>query len=307
MKFMKRAGVIGGDNLNSEQQRFLNALEALNPTQAIYYQPQTNQQSPLTNYVAPNRQLATPQQEQQTLQDQRLQQQQQALQDLKLQQQQQALQDLKQQQQQQALQDQRLQQQQLALQVLQQLTPQQKQLLKQQLFLKLQQLQAQRQQVQQQLQSQQSYPQSNVQYPETNEERKDSGIPGVQDVESKSASKVDRQGLYDGLGYDQGYSAGYLPINHAISNDKDGYADGRYPEPVKEVLFVPKPSVNIKIDPANILRLLLGLIPKPLLNLNGKVFFGVELGKQAGITKGVGGYAAPVYGGGGKGVVLNLG
>lgn len=272
---MKRAGVIGGENLNPEQQRFLNALETLNPSQAIYYQPQTNQQSPLGNYVAPKRQLAIPQQQQQAYEEQ-----------------------------QQQLQQQQLQQQQ-ALQSLQQLTPEQKQLLKQQLFIKLQQLQAQRQQVQQQLQSQQSSPQSNVYYPAANDEEKDSALPRVQDIESKSVAKEDRQGIYDNAGYDQGYSGGLLPVNHGYSDHRDAYSG--YVEPHKEVVYVPKPSVNIKIDPINILRLLLSGIPKPILNLNGKVFFGVELGKNVGLKKGIGGYAAPAYGGGGKGVVLNLG
>lgn len=305
---MKRAGVMGGENLNPDQQRFLNALEALNPTQAIYYQPQSNQQSPLSNYVAPQRQRAIPQQQQQIYEEQQqLAQQQQLLSQQQLLQQQQQLQ---QQQALQALQQltpeqkQQLQQQQ-ALQALQQLSPEQKQLLKQQLFIKLQQLQAQRQQVQQQLQSQQSSPQSNVYYPAENAETKDRALQPVQDIESRSVSKDDRQGIYDSTGYDQGYSGGLLPASHGYSDGRDGYSG--YKEPLKEVVYIPKPSVNIKIDPINILRLLLSGIPKPILNLNGKVFFGVELGKNVGIKKGIGGYAAPAYGGGGKGVVLNLG
>lgn len=285
-KFMKRAGVMGGENLNPEQQRFLNALETLNPNQAIYYQPESNQQSPLGNYVAPKRQLVIPQQQQPIYEERQLSQQQQL------------------QQQQQLSSQQQLQQQQQALQSLQQLTPEQKQLLKQQLFIKLQQLQAQRQQVQQQLQSQQSSPQTNVYYPAENDEAKDSALPGVQDIDSRSVSKADRQGIYDSTGYDQGYSGGLLPVNHGYSDHQDSYS---YKEPHKEVVYIPKPSVNIKIDPINILRLLLSGIPRPILNLNGKVFFGVELGKNVGIKKGIGGYAAPAYGGGGKGVVLNLG
>ncbi|GIX67324.1 uncharacterized protein CEXT_255991 [Caerostris extrusa] len=45
-------------------------------------------------------------------------------------------------------------------------------------------------------------------------------------------------------------------------------------------------------DPLSILLKLLSLIPRPLLDLHGRIFFGIELGKNAGLVSGAG--AKPV-------------
>lgn len=52
-------------------------------------------------------------------------------------------------------------------------------------------------------------------------------------------------------------------------------------------------------DPLTFFLRLLQLIPRPLLDLNGRIFFGIELGKNAGIVSGAGagGGAKPVYSG----------
>lgn len=41
-------------------------------------------------------------------------------------------------------------------------------------------------------------------------------------------------------------------------------------------------------DPLSVLLKLLSLLPRPLLDLNGRLFFGIELGKNAGLVSGVG-------------------
>lgn len=165
------------------------------------------------------------------------------------------------------------------------------QLQRQILLQKLKEIQQQRRlilQQQQLLQSQQPASQSN-------------GLQGTEGRYSKAAS--DRQGYYDDAGY-SGTHDGYISPNYGLPAHQEAYSPGHYHEPAHKEIYVPKPSVAIKIDPLAILKLLLSGIPKPLLNLNGKLFFGVELGKNVGLKKG---YAPPIHGGGGKGIVLNLG
>ncbi|GIX76765.1 uncharacterized protein CDAR_20911 [Caerostris darwini] len=111
--------------------------------------------------------------------------------------------------------------------------------------------------------------------------------------DDKSALKDDRQGHY---GYDthSGYETGYARNPHGY--EAEGYSH----EPVgyNKQLKLPIPSVSIKFDPLGLLKLLLQKIPRPLFNLNGRIFLGLELGKGIGLGKGPVHY--PAGHGGGK-------
>ncbi|XP_015910126.1 uncharacterized protein [Parasteatoda tepidariorum] len=125
---------------------------------------------------------------------------------------------------------------------------------------------------------------------------------------SKGVLKQDRQGPY---AYEHGYEpAAYDHQETQYRNpgvyNQGGYGGGGYSKP--------SAAVAIKLDPLGLLKLLLSGLPKPLLNLNGKVFFGVELGNNLGIAKGIGkgGYAGQGgYGSSGGynngGTVISLG
>lgn len=245
---MKRAGLMdSNDQINNQQ--VSSAIASLTPQQALYYLPQlAAQQSQLTNYVAPKRQLSTQQYQKYE-------------------------------------------------------QPQQK----------LQQYQSQ--------QKHQSKPQSDTKlYSDSSLQTKNLAQEDAEkDTSSKTLSKADRQGLYghENIAYQDStaYSGGHAGYgNDGFSDHQDSYSGGGHygHEQVayKPPVYIPKPSVAINLDPLGFLRLLLQGIPRPLLNLNGKVFFGVELGKNAGIGIKGGSYGhapAPAYGGGGKGIVLNLG
>ncbi|GFQ68026.1 uncharacterized protein TNCT_331601 [Trichonephila clavata] len=91
--------------------------------------------------------------------------------------------------------------------------------------------------------------------------------------------KDDRQGHYGyeghslSAGYDPGYSGNVL--GHA--RNPGGYEADHYShEPVgyNKHIALPVPSVSIKFDPLGLLKLLLAGIPRPLFNLNGRVFLG---------------------------------
>ncbi|XP_035211805.1 uncharacterized protein LOC118185939 [Stegodyphus dumicola] len=147
-------------------------------------------------------------------------------------------------------------------------------------------------------------------YPQEKESSTDSQVTYTQlqqsskPTDDKTASKADRQGIYDyeAHGYDNSHAGGY----------GGGYSGEHYiSEPVgyngyNKNVHIPVPTVAIKLDPLGFLRLLLQGIPRPILNLNGKVFFGVELGKGVGVGIGKGVAPAPHYGGGG-GKVITLG
>lgn len=156
----------------------------------------------------------------------------------------------------------------------------------------LQQLQQQQQQLRQQQQNlQSSLPTSTRNIP-LNINPIIKSIPDIepqQDGTPKTNTKADRQGLYghDAGNYDTGYSGNHDGYDgYSESHSGGGYSGGGHysPEPVYKPVY--KPSVAINIDPVGILKLLLSGIPKPLLNLNGKLFFGVELGKNAGLVTG---------------------
>ncbi|GIY47441.1 uncharacterized protein CEXT_709341 [Caerostris extrusa] len=98
--------------------------------------------------------------------------------------------------------------------------------------------------------------------------------------DDKSDLKDDRQGHY---GYDthSGYETGYARNPHGY--EAEGYSH----EPVgyNKQFKLPIPSVSIKFDPLGLLKLLLQKIPRPLFNLNGRIFLGLELGKGIGLGK----------------------
>lgn len=81
---------------------------------------------------------------------------------------------------------------------------------------------------------------------------------------------IERTGSYGGYIQDDGYGG---------KSEYEYKPNGYYKE-----VKVPQVGVGINIDPFRFIRALLRAIPRPLLNLNGKVFFGVELGNKFGLV-----------------------
>lgn len=92
----------------------------------------------------------------------------------------------------------------------------------------------------------------------------------ITDLTRSEYAKEDRQGYYSDPYY--GKDIGY---------QKQIY-ENQMPQQV------PVKTVGIRISPLNILRSLLNLLPKPIFNLNGKLFLGLELGKNVGLATGTG-------------------
>ncbi|GFT99786.1 uncharacterized protein NPIL_196661, partial [Nephila pilipes] len=115
--------------------------------------------------------------------------------------------------------------------------------------------------------------------------------------DDKSVVKDDRQGHYGYEGH-SGYDGGHGGNILSLARHPGGYEQDHYShEPVgyNKHIALPVPSVSIKFDPLGLLKLLLAGIPRPLFNLNGRVFLGLELGKGLGVAKG------PAHYGGGRG------
>lgn len=120
------------------------------------------------------------------------------------------------------------------------------------------------------------------------------------ETNDKSAEKEDRQGHqypYEAYsGHDSGY--GHQARNPVYAHESQyAHHEPVHPKP----LSLPIPQLSIKFDPLRLLKLLLSGLPRPLFNLNGKIFLGLELGKGAGLTVG-----APKQYGGGYGGGKNL-
>ncbi|KAG8171143.1 hypothetical protein JTE90_027186 [Oedothorax gibbosus] len=109
----------------------------------------------------------------------------------------------------------------------------------------------------------------------------------------REINKEDRQGHYpyESQAHDSGYSYGHGQARSPVYAHESQYS---HPEPVHKSIL-PIPQLSIKFDPLGLLKLLLSGLPRPLFNLNGKIFLGLELGKGAGLTVGAG--PAPHYGG----------
>ncbi|GBM70661.1 hypothetical protein AVEN_187332-1 [Araneus ventricosus] len=116
----------------------------------------------------------------------------------------------------------------------------------------------------------------------------------------KAAMKDDRQGHYAYDTYDSGYDGNIVHARNPGGYEAQSY--GHQPSGYSSGLGLklPIPQISIKFDPLGLLKLLLQGIPRPLFNLNGRVFLGLELGKGIGLGKGAGGNYGGGHSGGGK-------